>query len=65
MKKMENWKIIHPSYQISDRKALYFPKDEAEKIFTLTVKQFKEENKEALVCLRGEHHGLLKSELLK
>jgi hypothetical protein len=47
------------------RKALYFPKDEAEKIFTLTVKQFKEEKKEALVVLRGEHHGLIKSELIQ
>jgi hypothetical protein len=47
------------------RKALYFPQDEAEKIFILTVKQFKEEKKEALVVLRGGGHGLIKSELLK
>jgi hypothetical protein len=34
------------------RKALYFPQDEAEKIFILTVKQFKEEKKEGM-CFRG------------
>ena len=44
------------------RKALYFPKDEAERVYILTVKQFKEEKKEALVCLRGGGHGLIKSE---
>lgn len=44
------------------RKVLYFLKDEAERVYILTVKQFKEEKKEALVVLRGEHHGLIKSE---
>jgi hypothetical protein len=52
--------------QYQKKKYIQYPsKEEAEKIFTLTVKQFKEEKKEALVCLRGGGHGLIRSELLK
>lgn len=47
------------------RQALFFPPDEAEKIFILTVKKFRQEKTEALVCLRGGSHGLMKSELIK
>jgi hypothetical protein len=39
----------------------YDTKEEAEAIYILTVKKFKKENKNALICLRGEH-GLIKSE---
>lgn len=46
------------------RQALFFPPDEAEKVFILTVKKFKSEKREALVVLRGGSHGLIKSEKL-
>lgn len=40
----------------------YDSMEEAEKVFILTVKKFKSEKREALVCLRGGGHGLIKSE---
>lgn len=43
----------------------YQSMEEAEKVFILTVKKFKEEKRNALVCLRGGGHGLIRSELLK
>lgn len=43
----------------------YESMEEADKVYILTVKKFKEEKRNALVCLRGGGHGLLKSELIK
>lgn len=40
----------------------YESMEEADKVFILTVKKFKEEKREALVVLRGGNHGLVKSE---
>jgi hypothetical protein len=47
------------------RAALFYPKDEAEAVYILTVKKFREEKRNALVCLRGGGNGLLKSEMIK
>lgn len=40
----------------------YDSMEEADKVFILTVKKFKEEKREALVVLRGGGNGLIKSE---
>jgi hypothetical protein len=48
------------------RKALPYPtKEEAEAVYIATVKKFREEKRNALVCLRGGGNCLLKSEMIK
>ena len=52
--------------QYDKKKYIQYPsKEEAEAVYIATVKKFKDEKRNALVCLRGGAHGLIKSELLK
>lgn len=44
------------------RKHAHYPEQEAVIMFQRTINKFKEEKKEALICLREENHSLIKSE---
>lgn len=46
------------------RKHEHYTEQEARNMFLRTMNKFKEENKNAIICLRHENHELIKSELV-
>lgn len=46
------------------RKHEHYPVNEAKNMYLRTINKFKEDKKNAVVCLRQENHELIKAELV-